>query len=88
MVSAIKIRINLYFSVANSVVPVEDILKMYNVDGALTEVARYNARIQRHYIAWALKIHQENLNEVNNGFTWMKCFTQGCHKMSKADILL
>ena len=66
---------------------VEDILNMHNVDDVLTESERYNARIQCHYIAWDLKIRLENLNEVNNGFTWMKCFTQGCHNMSKAGIL-
>ena len=44
---------------------------------------RYNSRIKFHYIAWDIKINLENLNEVNNGFTWMKCFTQGFHKMAK-----
>ena len=60
---------------------------MHNVDDTLTEAASYNAWIWCHYIAWDLKIRLENLNEVNNGFTWMKCFTQGCHNMSKAGIL-
>ena len=40
------------FSVANNVVPVEDILEMHNFDYTLTETARYNARIWLHYIAW------------------------------------
>ena len=90
LVSAIKIRINLCFSVSKNVVPVEDILgilEMHNVDYVLTEVARYNARIRCHYISWDLKIRLDNLNEVNNGFTWMKFFTQGCHKMAKAVII-
>ena len=37
---------------------------------------------------WALKICLENLNEINNVFTWMKCFTQGCHNMAKVFIFL
>ena len=64
VVIAIKIRINLCFSVANNVVPVEDILNMHSVENTLAEAARYNARIWCHYIAWALKIRLENLNEV------------------------
>ena len=57
------------FSVANNVVPVEDILNICNVDDTLTEAERYNEMIQFHYIAWDLKILLENLNEVKNGFT-------------------
>ena len=83
MVSTIKIRMKVCFSVANNVVPVEDILEMYNVDEMRTEAARYNTRIRYHYIAWDIKIRLKNLNEVNNGFTWMGFFTQGCHKMEK-----
>ena len=86
MVSSMKIRM-IFFSVEKNVVPVEYIIEMHNVDDTLTEAARYNARIRCRYIAWALKIHLENLNKVNNGFTWMKCFAQGCHKMAKAGIL-
>ena len=67
--------------------PVDNILRMHNVDNTLTEAARYNARILCHYIAWPLKICLGDFNEVNNGFTWMKSFTQGCHKMDKAGIL-
>ena len=59
---------------------------MHNVDDMLTEAERYNSRIRCHYIEWALRIRLENLNEVNNGFTWMKCFTQGCNNISKAGI--
>ena len=84
MVSSIKIRMNLCFSVAKNVVPIGDILEMHNVENMLTEAARYNASIKCHYITWDLKIRLENLNEVNNGFTWMKCFTQGCHNMEKS----
>ena len=62
MVSAIKIRTNLCFSVAKNVVPVEDILDMHNFDNTLTETERYNARIWFRYIAWALKIGLKNLN--------------------------
>ena len=51
-----------------------------------TEAVRYNASIWCHYIEWALKIRLENLNQVKNGFTWVKCFTQGCHSMAKYDI--
>ena len=40
MVSAIKIRTNMCFSVANNVVPVEDILEMHDFDDTLTETAR------------------------------------------------
>ena len=86
VVNAINIQMGLFFSVSNNVVPVEDILEMHNVDKTLTKSDRYNARISCHYIAWALKIHLEILNEVNNGFTWMKCFTQGFHNISKAGI--
>ena len=68
------------------VVPLEDILEMHNVDNTLTEVAKYNASIRFHYIALALKICLDNLNEVNNGFTWIKRLTHGCHKMAKAGI--
>ena len=45
MVSAIKIQTDMCFSVANNVVPVEDIHEMNNFDDTLTETARYNARI-------------------------------------------
>ena len=51
MVSAIKSRINFCFSEAISVVTVEDIIEMRNVDNALTEADIYNARIFCHYIA-------------------------------------
>ena len=77
MVSEIKIRMNFSFSVANNIGPVEDILEMRNVGYILTDSERYNARIRCQYITWALKIRLENLNEVSNGFTWIKCFTQG-----------
>ena len=87
MVSAIKIQM-FFFAIANNVLPVEDIINMNNVDDMLTESARYNASIWCHYIAWALKIRLDDLNEVNNGFTWMKCFTQGFHKMSKSFFLI
>ena len=46
MVSEIKIQMN--FSVANNVVPVEDILNICNVDDTLTEAARYNESIWCH----------------------------------------
>ena len=75
-----------FFSMGKNVVPVEDILDMHHVEDKFTESERYNARISCYYIAWALKICGENLNEVKNGFTWMKCFTQGCHKMAKSGI--
>ena len=52
----------------------------------LTYVVSYNKINRFHYIAWAIKIRLDNLNEVNNGFTWMKCFTQGCHNMTKTGI--
>ena len=87
MVSANNIQMNLSFSVAKNAVPVEDSLDMHNVDNAKTEAARYNVRILCQYTAWAIKIRLENLNEVNNGFTWMKCFSQGCHNMAKSGIL-
>ena len=29
----------------------------------------------------------DNLNEVNNVFTWMKCCTKGCHKIAEAGTL-
>ena len=64
VVSAIKIRINSCFDVANNVVPFEDVMNMHNVYNNLTESARYNVRIQCQYIAWALKTHLENFNEV------------------------
>ena len=85
MVSSIEIRLD--FFLWENIVPVEDILDMHHVDDKFTDSERYNARIWGHYIAWALKICGDNLNEVKNGFTWMKCFTQGCHKMAKAGIL-
>ena len=66
--------------------PVEDILEMHNVDDTLTDVERYNSRMWCHYIAWDLKIHMGNLNEVKNDFTWMKIFTRVFHNMYKADI--
>ena len=75
MVIAIKIQTNLYFYVENNVVPVEYIIEMHSVGNMLTEAARYNASIWRHYTAWALKTRLEYLNEVNNGYTCMKCFT-------------
>ena len=78
---------NFCFSVANNVVPVEDILEMRNVEDTLTKAARYNAIIWCHYIAWDLKICLDNFNGVNNGFTWMKIFTHICHKMAKAGII-
>ena len=85
MVIAIKIQINLYFYVAKNAVTVEDIIEMHSVGNMLTEAERYNASIWRHYIEWALKTRLEYLNEVNNGYTCMKCFTQGCHNMTKSD---
>ena len=66
--------------------PVEDILDMHNVDDTQTEAARYNAIIWYHCILWDIKIRLDNLNEVNSRFTWIKLFTQGCHKMAKAGI--
>ena len=86
VVSAIKIQMNMCFDVANNVVHVEDILDMHNVDNTSTETVRYNARIRRNYIARDLKIRLADFNEVKNGFTWMKCFTQGYHKTDKAGI--
>ena len=77
---------NLCFYLEKNEVHVEDILEMHNVDDTLTEAARYNARIQCHYISWDLKILLDNLDEVNNGFTWMKFFKQGLHKMAKSGI--
>ena len=65
--------------------PVEYIIEMHIVGNILTEVARYNASIRLHYIAWYLKTRLEYLNEVKNGYTCMKCFTQGCHNMTKSD---
>ena len=59
---------------------------MYNVDDTLTESERYNTRIWCHYIEWDINICLDNLNEVNNDSTWMKCFTQGYHKMAKSVI--
>ena len=87
MVSANNIQMNLSFSVAKNAVPVEDSLDMHNVDNAKTEAARYNVRILCQYTAWAIKIRLDNLNEVNNGFTWVKRFTHGLHKTSKDGIL-
>ena len=69
VVSAIKIRIDSCFYVANNVVPVQDILDIHIVDDTITEAARYNARIWCHYIAWGIKILLKHLNEVNNCFT-------------------
>ena len=73
---------NFCFAVANNVVPVEDILEIHNVEDTLTEEARYNTSIWCHKIPGVLKICMDNLTDVNNGFTWMKCFTQGCHEMA------
>ena len=87
VVSAINILMNFCFSVENNVVHVEDILHKRNVENMLTDAVMYNARIWFHYISWALKIRLENLNGVNNCFTWMKCFTWGCHNMAKSGIL-
>ena len=70
MVSVIKIRMNLCFTVEKNVVPFEDILEIYNFENTITEAGIYNASISCHYIAWFLKICLEDLNEVNNGFTW------------------
>ena len=84
MVSEIKIRMYLCLSVANNVVFVEDIIEMNNVDDMLTGAVRYNARIWCHYIAGDIKIRLDNLDEINNGFTWMKCFTQGFHYIDQS----
>ena len=86
MVIAINIRINLCFSVENNVWPLEDILEMHNVENTITEAESYNTSIWCHYIERAIKIRLDNFHEVNNGFTWMKCFTKGFHKMAKAGI--
>ena len=75
-------------SVSNNAVPVEDIIYMQNIENALTEAERYNARIWCHYTEWDLKMCLRNLNEVNNGFTWMENFTHVCRNMSKAGILI
>ena len=66
--------------------PVEDIIDIHNVYDTLTEAASYNASIWFHYIAFSIKIRLYHLNEVDNGFTWMRCFTQECHNMAKAGI--
>ena len=55
--------------------PVEDILGIRNVEDTLTDTERYNASIWFHYIAFSIKIRLYHLNEVDNGFTWMRCFT-------------
>ena len=73
-------------SVSDNVVPVEDILGINSVGNTLIEAARNNESIICHYIAQDLRICLDNLNEVNNGFTWMKGFTQGLHKMAKPGI--
>ena len=86
MVIAIKIQINLCFYVAKNKVTVEDNLDMHNVDNTLNAEVMYNARIFCYYIAWDLKICMDHLNGVNNDFTWMKFFIQGCHNMSEAII--
>ena len=78
---------NFCFAVSKNVVSVEDILDMHNFDNTLTEAEIYNASIWCHYIAWALKIHLDNLNEVNNVCTWLEFFTQVCHNMAKCGIL-
>ena len=44
LVSAIRIRIDLCFSIANNVVPVEDIREMYNIDDMLTEAVMYDKK--------------------------------------------
>ena len=67
--------------------PVEYILKVHNGNSTLNEAASYNARIQCHHIAYNLKIRLDNLSEVNNGFTWMKCFTEVCRRMAIAVII-
>ena len=59
---------------------------MHNVDDILTEAARYNASIWFHCASWAIKTLLDHLNEVNNGFTWIKCFTQRCNNMAKSGI--
>ena len=66
--------------------PAEDILDMHNIDNMLTKAASYNERVWCHYIPWYLKICLGGFNEVNNGFTWNKWFTQGCHKMAKTGV--
>ena len=66
----VQSRSECFFGEGNNVFTIEDILEMRNVDNTITEAARYNVSIWCHYIAWALKICLENLNEVNNGFTW------------------
>ena len=71
VVSTIKIRMNLCFSVAKNVVPVEDIIEMHNVENKITKAEIYNASICCHCIVWYLKICLEYLNEVKNVFTWM-----------------
>ena len=78
---------NFCFHVSNNVVPIEDILDMHNVYDTLPEAARYNANIWCQYITWVIKICLDNLNEIKNGFTWMKCFTQICQKTAM-DIIL
>ena len=87
MIISINIRMNFCFAVANNVLPVEGILEMHNFDNAVTEAACYNTSIWCHDISRDLKIFLENLIEVNKRFTWMKCFTQGCRKMTKVDNL-
>ena len=83
----VQSRSKCFFVVEKNVVPVEDIIKTRNFNDTLTEEARYNERIWCHYIERDFKIHPNYLNELNNGFTWMKCFTQGCHKVAKCGIL-
>ena len=51
LVSLIKSRMGLFFSVSNNVVPVEDILEMHFVDYVLDDSERGNARVLCYYIA-------------------------------------
>ena len=86
MVSKIKSRMNLCFVASKKLVPVNYIIDMHNVEDALNEEAVYNASIRCHCIAWNIKICLGHLNELDNGFAWMNCFTQGYHKMAEAGI--
>ena len=84
VISAIQERMTLCFGVANNDVPLDAVLEGHDVDDTMTETAKCNARIRCHYMAWALKIRLNYMNDLS--FTWGDCCNKACHKMADAQV--
>ena len=68
VVAATKFWTNLCFAVAQNEFWIDIVLQLQN--SLVSETARYNAHIWRHYIGWGLKIRIDNLDKDESACTW------------------